>query len=191
MAAHTKLKTRSTAPKSRAEVIAETLAKLEKAEGGGAHKREVRESDEEAGRLRLENQTEDVDVNVLQKYGDEDDDAPQQDEHYEDDSSSDEDSSDDEEEDEAALMAELAKVKREREEAATAAKRKAEEEELARLSAGGNPLLNPYKTGQKRKWNDDVVFRNQAKGEGSREKEFVNDTTRNAFHKRFLDKYCR
>ena len=42
----------------------------------------------------------------------------------------------------------------------------------------------------KRRWNDDVVFRNQAKGEPDRNKKrFINDTVRNDFHKRFLNKF--
>lgn len=43
----------------------------------------------------------------------------------------------------------------------------------------------------KRKWNDDVVFRNQAKGEPEVKKRFINDTIRNDFHKRFLNKFIR
>ena len=37
----------------------------------------------------------------------------------------------------------------------------------------------------------DVVFRNQAKGEPKPTKRFINDTIRNDFHKRFLDKFMR
>lgn len=59
----------------------------------------------------------------------------------------------------------------------------------------GNPLLatdgTNGTTGKlKRRWNDDVVFRNQAKGEPDRNKKrFINDTVRNDFHKRFLNKF--
>ena len=54
-----------------------------------------------------------------------------------------------------------------------------------------NPLLNDEPMGAvKRKWNDDVVFRNQARGAPEKKgKTFVNDTIRNDFHKRFLAKY--
>jgi protein CWC15 len=41
----------------------------------------------------------------------------------------------------------------------------------------------------KRKWNDDVVFRNQAQSEPEVKKRFVNDTIRNDFHRNFLRKY--
>jgi protein CWC15 len=43
----------------------------------------------------------------------------------------------------------------------------------------------------KRRWNDDVVFRNQALGEPEPKKRFINDTVRNDFHKRFLQKFIR
>ena len=44
----------------------------------------------------------------------------------------------------------------------------------------------------KRRWNDDVVFRNQAKGEPDQNKKrFINDTVRNDFHKRFLNKFIK
>ena len=43
----------------------------------------------------------------------------------------------------------------------------------------------------KRRWNDDVVFRNQAKDEPDVKKRFINDTIRNDFHRSFLRKYVR
>ena len=45
-----------------------------------------------------------------------------------------------------------------------------------------------------RRWDDDVVFRHQARGAAEAEAakaEFVNDTVRNHFHRRFLDRYIR
>lgn len=111
-------------------------------------------------------------------------------------SDDDSDDDDDDEDDEAEIQRELERIKREREEA----RRKEEEErlvaeELAKQDAAiqGNPLMN---LGQgsakiKRRWNDDVIFRNQAKVEPEIKKRFVNDTIRNDFHKRFLDKYMK
>ena len=43
----------------------------------------------------------------------------------------------------------------------------------------------------KRRWDEDVVFRNQARGEPKAARRFINDTIRNDFHKRFLDKYMK
>ena len=118
------------------------------------------------------------------------------------DASSDDDSdldSDDEDE-EAALQAELAKIRAERaavkarEEAELAKEEQAEMEEAALT---GNPLLNSStaaaESGRlKRRWNDDVVFRNQARGEPDQNKKrFINDTVRNDFHKRFMNKFIK
>lgn len=105
--------------------------------------------------------------------------------------SSDEEEDDDDEEDETAeLMRELEKIKRERaeqkaqEEAEKAAQEQEEREyEIAR----GNPLLNPKDFNVKRRWDDDVVFKNQARGtDDKKPKEFVNDLLRSDFHKRFM-----
>lgn len=118
------------------------------------------------------------------------------------DDSSDEDDSDDDddEDDEAELLAELERIKRER--ADEAARKAAEEaaeveaqkrEELVR----GNPLLELGGDGAggsfqvKRRWDDDVVFKNQARGEPKAQRRFINDTIRSDFHRRFLNRYIK
>ncbi|GAB1734318.1 hypothetical protein NU195Hw_g9159t1 [Hortaea werneckii] len=118
-------------------------------------------------------------------------------------SSESEDDEDEEEEDETAeLMRELAKIKAERAETAAkeaAAKAAREESQREKDIALGNPLLNSQfeeaggEYGVKRRWDDDVVFKNQARGteERGKEKKFVNDLLRSDFHKRFMDKYVR
>lgn len=59
----------------------------------------------------------------------------------------------------------------------------------------GNPLLNSSKAEfkVKRRWDDDVVFKNCAKGdlESSKERHFINDTLRSEFHKKFMEKYIK
>ncbi|KAF2497725.1 Cwf15/Cwc15 cell cycle control protein [Lophium mytilinum] len=109
--------------------------------------------------------------------------------------SSDSDEDDDEEDETAELMRELEKIKRERAEAKAKeeAERAAEEEEQREFDiARGNPLLNPKDFNLKRRWDDDVVFKNQARGtEDKKKKEFVNDMLRSDFHKRFMGKYVR
>ncbi|KAI1971424.1 complexed with cef1p [Ophidiomyces ophidiicola] len=112
-----------------------------------------------------------------------------------DDSDSSEEESDDEEDETAELMRELEKIKRERaeqkerEEQEKAAK---EQEQREYDIARGNPLLNPQDFNLKRRWDDDVVFKNQARGtENKGKKEFVNDLLRSDFHKRFMSKYVR
>jgi protein CWC15 len=66
--------------------------------------------------------------------------------------------------DEAELLAELERIKKERAEEA-AKKAKAEEEakqiEMRNEVARGNPLLNPQTFTVTRRWDDDVVFKNQ------------------------------
>jgi len=121
---------------------------------------------------------------------------------------SDDDSDDD---DTAALLAELEKIKKERAEEMERKEReqKAEEERIRMENIlSGNPLLNLAGQQQqqqqqlvqtqtsfsvKRRWDDDVVFKNCAKGveEARREKRFVNDTLRSEFHKKFMEKYVK
>jgi len=111
-------------------------------------------------------------------------------------SSSEEEDSDDEDE-EAELHRELAKIKAERAKAAAkeaAEKARKEEDQREKDIALGNPLLNKNQEyGVKRRWDDDVVFKNQARGteERGKEKHFVNDLLRSDFHKRFMDRYVR
>ncbi|KAF2086476.1 Cwf15/Cwc15 cell cycle control protein [Saccharata proteae CBS 121410] len=132
---------------------------------------------------------------VLEKYKDVDADSDD-DEDKEDDSSEEEDSDDDEDET-SALMRELEKIKRERAEkkaAEEAEKAKEEEDQREFDIARGNPLLNPRDFNVKRRWDDDVVFKNQARGAEERDrkpKEFVNDLLRSDFHRRFMSRYVR
>lgn len=66
-----------------------------------------------------------------------------------------------------------------------------EKEEMDRIKMSSNPLLAEGGFTIKKKWYEDTVFRNQAKQEKPYKKRFINDTVRNDFHKRFLDKYIR
>ena len=111
------------------------------------------------------------------------------------DSSSDEES-DDEEDETAELLRELEKIKRERaeqKEKEDQEKITEEEDKREQEIAYGNPLMDPNRDPTaKRRWDDDVVFRNQARGtEIKGKKEFVNDLLRSDFHKRFMAKYVR
>jgi protein CWC15 len=105
--------------------------------------------------------------------------------------------SDDEEDDPEELQREVERIKQERAEAAKAAeeaRRTEEEQERLDNIRRGNPLLDLDGLGSakvKRRWNDDVVFRNQARSEPEKKKRFVNDTIRNDFHRRFLSKYMK
>lgn len=110
---------------------------------------------------------------------------------------SDEDSSDEEDET-ADLLAELNKIKAEREEERKQEEEKRlEEEERIRTDniLKGNPLMNGEEkkptTAVKRRWDDDVVFKNCARQEPEKKKNFVNDTIRSDFHRRFMYKYIK
>lgn len=100
-------------------------------------------------------------------------------------------SDEDEEDETAALMRELEKIKKERAaaKAKEEAERAAEEEEQREIDvARGNPLLNAKDFTMKRRWDDDVVFKNQARGteDRNKKKEFINDMLRSDFHKKFM-----
>uniref|UniRef100_A0A0N5AWK2 Protein CWC15 homolog n=1 Tax=Syphacia muris TaxID=451379 RepID=A0A0N5AWK2_9BILA len=110
----------------------------------------------------------------------------------------DEDDDDSGEEDTAELMAELARIRKERAlEKAQRDAAEAEEQERVRTEnlLHGNPLLNNDSTDfrVKRRWDDDVVFKNCAKGLEERKKEptFINDAIRSEFHKKFMEKYIK
>ncbi|XP_060941788.1 protein CWC15 homolog [Limanda limanda] len=120
----------------------------------------------------------------------------------------DEDSDEDSEDDStAALLAELEKIRKERAEEQERKEReqKAEEERIRMENIlSGNPLIHlagqqqpmpvPQNTFRvKRRWDDDVVFKNCAKGvdEARKEKRFINDTLRSEFHKKFMEKYVK
>lgn len=109
--------------------------------------------------------------------------------------SSESDESDSDSEDETAeLQRELAKIKAERAEAAAreaAIQAKKDEDVREKEIALGNPLLNKSEYGVKRRWDDDVVFKNQARGTEKEGKHFVNDLLRSDFHRKFMDKYVR
>lgn len=113
----------------------------------------------------------------------------------------DSDSSDDDDDTEA-LLAELNKIKKER--AMEFAKKeieKRQEEERIRMEniLSGNPLLTHYSSGSsktdhkvKRRWDDDVVFKNCARSEPEKKGNvFINDSLRSEFHKKFMEKYVK
>lgn len=111
-----------------------------------------------------------------------------------------EDSDDDSDDDTAALLAELNKIKRERAlESSKKDQEKKQEEERIRMEniLSGNPLLNYSGASKgnlkvKRRWDDDVVFKNCARNELDKKQEtFINDSLRNDFHKKFMEKYIK
>jgi len=108
-------------------------------------------------------------------------------------------SDDDNENDDAELLRELERIKKERaeEQAKKEKARQAQEnQDQDEIILHGNPILasnlgfsEPNFT-VKRRWDDDVIFKNQAR-EPDNKKRFINDTIRNDFHKKFLEKYIK
>ena len=106
-----------------------------------------------------------------------------------------EDSDSDSDDDTAVLMAELNKIKAEKE------MRQRDEDEQIRMEniLSGNPLLKEKYSDQgksdmkiKKRWDDDVVFKNCSRAEpDSKEQTFINDSLRNEFHRKFMDKYIK
>jgi protein CWC15 len=111
---------------------------------------------------------------------------------------------DDDDDEEEELRAELMRIRAERESEREAAE--------AEQIASGNPLLNlsayaassvdetdgesvrstaPAEFSVRRRWDDDVVFKNQARNERALQPRFINDTIRNDFHRRFMKRYVR
>jgi protein CWC15 len=123
------------------------------------------------------------------------------------DSSSDEedDSDDEEEDDEAELQAELDRIRAERaaEKERKEAEAREEEEKVAFAGAKNSNPLMPFDAADadnnngggsarvKRRWNDDVVFKNQAREEPVKKTRFINDPLRSDFHRLFMKKYLK
>ncbi|GAA5856207.1 hypothetical protein JCM8547_000819 [Rhodosporidiobolus lusitaniae] len=129
----------------------------------------------------------------------------------EEDEDEDSDDSDDDEDETAELLRELEKIKKER--AEEKAKQEREREATEQISreeeiAMGNPLLNlqaamgyspatsTYSSstantgfGVKRRWDDDVIFKNQALREEKKEPAYINDLLRTNYHKSFMKRY--
>jgi len=183
----------------------------------GSEKEEEEEGEDRGNnnRLRIEAGTtrsafqanpDDADDDDSENEGDNSDDGEKNSDDEENESDSDDDESDSDD-DAAALMEELERIKAQR--ALENERKEREREHLEEMEQRdelkmGNPLLrdemadaNDGGVGKKksatlkRRWDDDTVFRNQARDEPKREKRFVNDTIRSDFHKRFLNRYIK
>ncbi|KAJ3289820.1 complexed with cef1p [Borealophlyctis nickersoniae] len=192
LASHTKLKTRQVGQNAPEELSRVDLkAKLgekerehfEKANKGRPREDEQDGEDQPKKRRLLEPMDLDKDDSDEEEDGDSDSDSS--------------DSDDDEEDDTAELLRELEKIKRERaEEKERQERERAEQEEKEREEAAmtGNPLLASGETSfaVKRRWDDDVIFKNQAKGvDENPKKRFINDMLRSDFHRKFMSKYVK
>ncbi|KAK9676075.1 hypothetical protein RND81_11G052000 [Saponaria officinalis] len=197
LAAHTTLKPRRDGQETQDEVrrrdLREELEERERKHFGSKEKSFSEDRDRrKGGSFLLEGSKRDADFRIIPKNVDADDSDV--------DAKSDEESDDDDDDDEddtEALLAELEQIKRERAEEMARKERQLQAEELKTKEAElmrGNPLLNinnPTNFNVKRRWDDDVVFKNQARGETKLAKRFINDTIRSDFHRKFLQKYMK
>uniref|UniRef100_A0A3N7EL86 Uncharacterized protein n=1 Tax=Populus trichocarpa TaxID=3694 RepID=A0A3N7EL86_POPTR len=197
LAAHTTLKPRKEGQDTKEELLKRNLREeLEERERRHFSSKDKSYNDDRDRRkgnhLLLEGTKRDTEDRIIPRSVDADDSDVEV--NNDDDRSDDDD--DDDEDDTEALMAELERIKKERAEEKlrqdqlqVAEELKAKEEQLLR----GNPLLNNTTTtfNVKRRWDDDVVFKNQARGETKTPKRFINDTIRNDFHRKFLQKYMK
>ncbi|SJX64912.1 related to cell cycle control protein cwf15 [Sporisorium reilianum f. sp. reilianum] len=167
-----------------------------------------RESDASSAASSDEDDEEEKPNNPTSKDDDSDDDDA-----HSSDSASDSATDSESEDEQTLLLRELEKIK---------AERAAEKQRLAALAsssatasehdeiARGNPLLNLQNAfsssstpstskndapefGVKKRWDHDVIFKNQAEaaGNGSAKGGFVNDLTRSEFHKKFINRYIK
>lgn len=188
---HTKLKYRSAQISTDTDAMKKTLLESEGGLKQAATKLVTDQEAEEKAEGAVQTQdaetelAEEEKAKIIEENRDDDDSGSDDDE-----SDSDDDDSDSDDEDEL-LRIELERIKQERAEAkAREEERLALEEEKAREEqvAFGNPLMNPVAI--KRKWNEDVVFRNQTK-QARKEDSYVNDLIRSDFHRKFMNRYVR
>lgn len=192
LAAHTSLKHRRDGQDTEEELkkrnLREELEERERAHFSSKDKSYLDDRDRRKGQLLLEGVKREAEERLIPRTVDADDSDVEV--------NSEDDSDDDDDEDDAeALMAELEQIRKERAEEKLRKDRLRLEEELQAKEAElirGNPLLNnPTSFNVKRRWDDDVVFKNQTRGEAKAQKRFINDTIRNDFHRKFLHKYMK
>ncbi|KAF8031743.1 hypothetical protein BT93_D0837 [Corymbia citriodora subsp. variegata] len=197
LAAHTNLKPRRDGQDTQEELqkrnLREELEDRERRHFSSKDKSYIDDRDRrKGGQLLLEGSKREVEDRIVPRTVDADDSDV---DVKSDDESSDDDNDDDDEDDTEALLAELEQIKKERAEEKLRKERQEKEEELKVKEAEllrGNPLLNnPTSFNVKRRWDDDVVFKNQARGETKAPKRFINDTIRNDFHRKFLQRYMK
>ncbi|KAJ4732341.1 hypothetical protein LUZ62_061032 [Rhynchospora pubera] len=204
LAAHTNLKPRREGQDTKEEVqkrnLRDELEERERKHYSSKDKSYSEERDRRRGssssQLLLERSKKEIEDRIFPREIDADDsDVETKAENDSDEDDNDED--DDDDDDTEALMAELERIKKERAEEKLRKEREEQEEELKAKEAElmrGNPLININNSTSfsvKRRWDDDVVFKNQARGETKTPKRFINDTIRSDFHRKFLQRYMK
>ncbi|KAL5713020.1 hypothetical protein ACHQM5_015137 [Ranunculus cassubicifolius] len=194
MAAHTTLKPRKEGQDTQDEIqkrnLREELEDRERRHFSSREDRDRRRGSSGSGLLQLEGAKRDIEERARAPRNIDADDSDGDVKNDDDD-----DDDDDDEDDTEALLAELERIKKERAEEKMRKERLEKAEELKVKEAElvrGNPLLNSATSfNVKRRWDDDVVFKNQTRGETKQVKRFINDTIRSDFHRKFLHKYMK
>eukprot|EP00008_Paramoeba_atlantica_P009629 CAMPEP_0201498946 /NCGR_PEP_ID=MMETSP0151_2-20130828/73735_1 /ASSEMBLY_ACC=CAM_ASM_000257 /TAXON_ID=200890 /ORGANISM="Paramoeba atlantica, Strain 621/1 / CCAP 1560/9" /LENGTH=229 /DNA_ID=CAMNT_0047890889 /DNA_START=68 /DNA_END=757 /DNA_ORIENTATION=- len=197
--AHTQLKTRKEGQDSASEVRRRDLREeLEEREARHAKRRRdphaIEDSRRSEKRLKYDesNVPSVLEIHESEKNLDADD---SEDESDESDSSDSDDSEEEESDDEEELMKELEKIKKERleeQQRQEMERLRQQEEEQSQSLLHTNPLIGEAEDfSVKKKWWEDTVFRNQAKEPTVDTKTFINDSTRNHFHRKFMEKYIK
>ncbi len=96
-------------------------------------------------------------------------------------------------------MRELEKIKQERQREQERIEKEKElehERMMEERALSGNPLLESASSVSsqpiKRRWDDDVIFKNQSRGaDENPKKRFINDMLRSDFHRKFMNKYVK
>ncbi len=195
LAAHTKLKTRHSQPEHDSAADDALRMRLKEAEKEYFEKKRAvysqnTPSDDEQAPLEDETLENEAAAHPLALYDDADD--TDDDESSSSDSSSEDDDDDD---DTALLLMELEKIKKERALEKERQEQLDQEEQMRQMETeamSANPLLAPQHIGVKRRWDDDVIFKHQAKGVDDKpQKRFINDIIRSDFHRKFMSKYIK
>ncbi|KAI8889070.1 Cwf15/Cwc15 cell cycle control protein [Backusella circina FSU 941] len=209
IASHTKLKFRQPGQGTTSEIGSreELIEELKRAENeyyeekeGGAsnmHNRLLQDNQHDEQKKRLMEEAERL---AKQDKEDSDNESDGGGSSSDDSDDSDDDDDDDDDDDNAAeLLATLQRIRKERADEKERQERETQEEEEREKeeeAMTGNPLLQIGNEKRdfsvKRRWDDDVIFKNQARGiDDKPKKRFVNDMLRSDFHRRFLHKYIQ
>ncbi|KAF8122760.1 Pre-mRNA-splicing factor Cwf15/Cwc15 [Boletus edulis] len=201
MAAHTKLKFRQPGQTSVGEVARRDLrVELLAAEQEARNKKRKAEGKPPLGITAGTNGTEDEDAikrrKLLQealeldKDDDEDEDRDEEGQKDKEEEESEEES--EEEDDTDELLRELEKIKRERAEEKARQEREqmaTQAEELGQLQGLNTTVPGTFSV--KKRWDDDLIFKNQTMNQKEKSGQFVNDLLRTEFHKKFMAKFIK
>ncbi|KAI9199476.1 Pre-mRNA-splicing factor Cwf15/Cwc15 [Polychytrium aggregatum] len=204
LAAHTKMKLRQPGQNAPEDLDRDEMrSRLLDAEGKHFQKTKKKHSQDEDDGLGETSKRQRIEEANIDADDTDDDFGESADERSNDDDDDDDDNDDDDDDDDdtAELMRELEKIKKERQEEKERQEREEREVEQRKReeeALTGNPLLASSSSSLsrsdfsvKKRWDDDVIFKNQARSSEGAPKRFINDMLRSDFHKKFMNKYVK